>query len=80
MATIEELKTQISSAQDLQSVVKTMKALATVSIRQYEKAVESLVSNVELKSFFRSRDLARSHQRQIRLANHAPLKKQLYCF
>jgi len=43
MATIEELKTQISSAQDLQSVVKTMKALAAVSIRQYEKAVESLV-------------------------------------
>lgn len=34
MATIEELKTQISSAQDLQSVVKTMKALAAVSIRQ----------------------------------------------
>ncbi len=42
MATIEELKRKIATAGDLQSVVKTMKALAAVSIRQYEKAVESL--------------------------------------
>ena len=42
MATIEELKHKIATADDLQSVVKTMKALAAVSIRQYEKAVESL--------------------------------------
>lgn len=42
MATIEELKHQITTAQDLQSVVKTMKALAAVSIHQYEKAVQSL--------------------------------------
>lgn len=42
MATTEALKAQIGSVQDLQSVVKTMKALAAVSIRQYEKAVESL--------------------------------------
>ncbi|MGK7874109.1 MAG: F0F1 ATP synthase subunit gamma [Xenococcaceae cyanobacterium] len=42
MQTIEALKRQIDSAKDLQSVVKTMKALAAVSIRQYEKAVASL--------------------------------------
>ncbi|HID31078.1 MAG TPA: F0F1 ATP synthase subunit gamma [Desulfobacterales bacterium] len=42
METIESLKRKISSAQDLRSVVKTMKALAAVNIRQYEKAVESL--------------------------------------
>ncbi len=42
MQTIESLKRQIKSATDLHSVVKTMKALAAVSIRQYEKAVESL--------------------------------------
>ena len=42
MATTEELKHQITTAQDLQSVVKTMKALAAVSIHQYEKAVRSL--------------------------------------
>ena len=42
MATIEDLKHQITTAQDLQSVVKTMKALAAVSIHQYEKAVQSL--------------------------------------
>ena len=51
MQTTESLKRKIKSAQDLQSVVKTMKALAAVSIRQYQKAVESLVDynrNVEM--------------------------------
>ncbi len=42
METLEELKRRIESTKDLQSVVKTMKALAAVRIRQYEKAVESL--------------------------------------
>lgn len=42
MATPESLKNTINSTQDLYSVVKTMKALAAVSIRQYEQAVESL--------------------------------------
>jgi len=42
MQTTEAIKRRISSTEDLQSVVKTMKALAAVSIRQYEKAVESL--------------------------------------
>ena len=43
MQTIEPLKRKIKSAGDLLSVVKTMKVLAAVSIRQYEKAMESLV-------------------------------------
>jgi len=43
MQMIEPLKRKIKSAQDLLSVVKTMKVLAAVSIRQYEKALESLV-------------------------------------
>lgn len=43
MQTIEPLKRKIKSAQDLLSVVKTMKVLAAVSIRQYENALESLV-------------------------------------
>lgn len=42
MQTIEGLKRKIQSTEDLQSVVKTMKALAAVNIRQYERAVESL--------------------------------------
>jgi F-type H+-transporting ATPase subunit gamma len=42
VATIEDLKHKITTASDLQSVVKTMKALAAVSVHQYEKAVESL--------------------------------------
>ncbi len=42
METIESLRRKIDSTKDLQSIVKTMKALAAVSIRQYERAVESL--------------------------------------
>lgn len=42
MQTTEYMKRRIQSAQDLLGVVKTMKALAAVSIRQYQRAVESL--------------------------------------
>lgn len=42
METLESLKRKIESAKTLQSIVRTMKALAAVNIRQYEKAVESL--------------------------------------
>ncbi|MFO7568568.1 MAG: F0F1 ATP synthase subunit gamma [Smithellaceae bacterium] len=51
MQTTESLKRKMKSAGDLLSVVKTMKALAAVSIRQYQKAVESLTdyaSTVEM--------------------------------
>ncbi len=42
METIQTLQNKIANAEDLHSVVKTMKSLAAVSIRQYEKAVESI--------------------------------------
>ena len=42
MKSLEALTAEIESIQDLQSVVKTMKALAMVSIRQYETAVTAL--------------------------------------
>lgn len=42
MQTISSLNKKIKSIHDLQSVVKTMKILAAVSIRQYERAVTSL--------------------------------------
>ncbi|MGB3640486.1 MAG: F0F1 ATP synthase subunit gamma, partial [Rivularia sp. (in: cyanobacteria)] len=42
MKSLEALTAEIESIQDLQSVVKTMKALAMVSIRQYETAVAAL--------------------------------------
>ena len=42
MQTTESLKRRMKSAGDLLSVVKTMKALAAVSIRQYQRAVFSL--------------------------------------
>ena len=60
MQTIEDLKRQIESTKDLQSVVKTMKALAAVNIRQYEKAVGSLeeyysVVEMGMRAVLRSR-------------------------
>ncbi len=42
MKTAEKLRTSIEAAEDLQSVVTTMKGMAAVNIRQYEQAVESL--------------------------------------
>lgn len=42
MQTIEELKRKIDSTEDLHGVVKTMKAMAAVKIRQFEKAAEAL--------------------------------------
>ncbi len=42
MKSLEALTAEIDSIKDLQSVVKTMKALAMVSIRQYETAVTAL--------------------------------------
>ena len=42
METLEGLKRRIESTEDLQSVVKTMKSLAAVKIRQYQKAVEAV--------------------------------------
>ncbi|AQU99349.1 ATPase F1F0 subunit gamma [Desulfococcus multivorans] len=42
MQTLEALGRKIRTAHDLLGVVKTMKSLAAVSIRQYERAVESL--------------------------------------
>jgi F-type H+-transporting ATPase subunit gamma len=42
METIEDLKRRITSTENLQSVVRTMKTLAAVKIRQFEKAVEAL--------------------------------------
>ncbi len=42
METTESLKCQLDTAEDLLSLVKTMKALAAVNIRQLEQAVDSL--------------------------------------
>jgi F-type H+-transporting ATPase subunit gamma len=41
MRTIEELKRKIKSTQDLESVVRTMKTLAAVNIREYDRATKS---------------------------------------
>lgn len=43
MQTLESLKRSIKSAEDLSGVVRTMKTMAAVSIRQYETAERSLV-------------------------------------
>jgi F-type H+-transporting ATPase subunit gamma len=44
MQTTQQLRRKIDNAQDLLSVVKTMKSLAAVNIRHYEQAVDSLAS------------------------------------
>jgi len=46
MPVLELLQRRIALAQELQSVVKTMKVLAAASIHQYERPVESLVEYV----------------------------------
>lgn len=52
MATYRHIEKKMKTARELHSVVKTMKALAAVNIRHYEKAVESL------KDYTRTMDLA----------------------
>lgn len=42
METIEDIRRRIKNAGDLHAIVRTMRALAMTSIRQYERAVESL--------------------------------------
>jgi F-type H+-transporting ATPase subunit gamma len=43
MQTLEQLKKQLDSTEELQTVVKTMKSISAVSIHQYDQAVESLL-------------------------------------
>ncbi len=43
MATLESLRRKVEATEDLQSVVRTMKALAAVNIRQYEQAAAALL-------------------------------------
>jgi F-type H+-transporting ATPase subunit gamma len=42
METLQDIGRRLKNARDLGSIVRTMKAMAAVSIRQYEKAVEAL--------------------------------------
>lgn len=42
MQTLEGLRTRVETAEDLLSVVRIMKAVSAVSIRQYQEAVESV--------------------------------------
>ncbi|MBN1382284.1 MAG: F0F1 ATP synthase subunit gamma [Deltaproteobacteria bacterium] len=74
MQTIESLKKTIKSAEDLQSVVKTMKALAAVSIRQYQRAVESLLDYTKTVEMGLQVAL-HSRPETVELAWIAPLRK-----
>jgi F-type H+-transporting ATPase subunit gamma len=61
--TTESLRRKISSAGDLQSVVRTMKALAASSVGQYEKSVRALADyyrtlELGLGACFREKELA----------------------
>ncbi|ESA37436.1 alternate f1f0 f1 subunit gamma [Leptolyngbya sp. Heron Island J] len=48
MKTLESLQRKISTADDLQSIVKMMKSLAVVNIHQYEDAVLSLADHSQV--------------------------------
>lgn len=48
MQTLESLQRKIKTADDLQSIVKTMKSLASVNIHQYENAVVSLADHSQV--------------------------------
>lgn len=61
--TLASLQRKISSAQELQSVVRTMKAMAAASIGQYEKSVQSLdeyyrTIELGLLACFRQQDIS----------------------
>jgi F-type H+-transporting ATPase subunit gamma len=47
METTESIKRRIGNTEDLLSIVRTMKTLAAINIRQYEKVVESLADYYE---------------------------------
>jgi F-type H+-transporting ATPase subunit gamma len=68
MPALQDLQRQIKSASDLHKVVRIMKMLAAVSIRQYERAVEALegyYSAVELglRAVLRQQSLTRNPER-----------------
>jgi F-type H+-transporting ATPase subunit gamma len=63
MQTAEAIKRQLETAGDLRSIVRTMKALAAVSIRQYEEALVSLAEyarsvDLGLQALLRARPAA----------------------
>ncbi len=69
MPSLEFLQRQIATIEDLQSVVKTMKVLSAASIRQYERAVESLAQytrTIELGFQVVLSDYARSSEGDLR--------------
>lgn len=51
METAESLRRQLEVAEGLHSVVTTMKALAAVEMREYERAVQALVESVRVIQF-----------------------------
>lgn len=68
MPALQDLQRQIKSASDLHKVVRTMKMLAAVSIRQYERAVEALEGyyiavELGLRAVLRQQSLARNPER-----------------
>ncbi len=74
MRTIEELQRQIGATRDMESVVRTMKSMAAVNIRQYEQAARSLTGYVQTVRLG-LRALLRNHPRTRIHARRAPLTR-----
>ncbi|WP_448571621.1 F0F1 ATP synthase subunit gamma [Trichothermofontia sp.] len=77
MQTLESLRATINSIEDLRAVVRTMKALAMVNIRQYEKARTSLSDynhtvELGLQALLHHRRFSETSMRRLPLTSHPP--------
>jgi F-type H+-transporting ATPase subunit gamma len=65
MESLEQLNKQLSSLEELRTIVKTMKAVSAASIRQYEKTVNALdgyYQNVEHGLHIVLKDMRQTHE------------------
>lgn len=74
MQTLEALRRRIDSANDMQSVVAAMKVLAVVSIRQFERSLESL-SRYQRTIELGLQAVLQNRPRQIRLSTREPASR-----
>jgi len=78
MRSLEALHKAIRTTEEIQSIVRTMKVMAAVSIRQYERAVESLVDycrtvDLGMQAVVRNNPLMVDRQRDYKLRGRAAI-------
>lgn len=78
--TLEQLQKQIANAEDLSSIVRTMKTLAATSVRQYERAAEALGDYYRTIELGLGVVLEKYEESAPRAARHKPQKALLVIF